>query len=74
MRRAIIFTLLLLLPTILHAGVVKWDGKPIPITISTERLTRIEFPETPGARAGRDPSVGSAEMSRMCDRTYVVHH
>jgi len=45
MQRAIIFTLLLLLPTILHAGVVKWDGKPIPITISTERLTRIEFPE-----------------------------
>jgi len=21
-----------------------------------------------------DPSVGSAEMSRICDRTYVVHH
>ncbi len=45
MRRAIIFTLLLLLPTVLHAGVIKWDGKPIPISISTERLTRIEFPE-----------------------------
>ena len=45
MQRAIIFTLLLLLPAVLHAGVIKWDGKPIPISISTERLTRIEFPE-----------------------------
>ncbi len=46
MQRAIIFTLLLLLPAVLHAGVIKWDGKPIPISISTERLTRMEFPET----------------------------
>jgi len=45
MRRAIIFTLLLLLPAVLHAGVIKWDGKPLPVSISTERLTRIEFPE-----------------------------
>ena len=45
MQRAIIFLLLLFLPTVLHAGVIKWDGKPIPISISTERLTRIEFPE-----------------------------
>ncbi len=45
MQRAIIFTLLLLLPAVLHAGVIKWDGRPIPISISTERLTRIEFPE-----------------------------
>lgn len=45
MRRAIIFTLLLLLPAVLHAEVVKWDGRPIPISISAERLTRIEFPE-----------------------------
>ena len=45
MQRAIIFSLLLLLPAVLHAGVIKWDGKPIPISISTERLTRIEFPE-----------------------------
>jgi hypothetical protein len=45
MQRAIIFTLLLFLPAVLHAGVVKWDGKPVPISISTERLTRIEFPE-----------------------------
>ena len=34
----------------------------------------LSFPKTPGARAGHDPSVGSAEMSRICDRTYVVHH
>jgi len=46
MQRAIIFTLLLLLPAVLHAGVVKWDGKAIPISISTERLTRVGFPET----------------------------
>ncbi|HJZ13119.1 MAG TPA: type-F conjugative transfer system secretin TraK, partial [Acidobacteriota bacterium] len=45
MRRAIIFTLLLLLPAVLHAGVVKWEGKPLPVSISAERLTRIEFPE-----------------------------
>src|SRR3970282_55246 len=46
MKPVIIFLLRLLLPAVLHAGVVKWDGKPIPISISTERLTRIEFPET----------------------------
>jgi hypothetical protein len=45
MRRAIIFALLLVFPTVLHAGVIKWEGKPISISISTERLTRIEFPE-----------------------------
>jgi TraK protein len=46
MRRAIIFTLLLFLPAVLHARVIKWEGKPISVSISTERLTRIEFPET----------------------------
>jgi hypothetical protein len=45
MQRAIIVTLLLLLPTALHAGVIKWEGAPISVSISTERLTRIEFPE-----------------------------
>ena len=45
MGRAIILVVLLLLPSILHARVVKWEGKPIPISTSTERLTRIEFPE-----------------------------
>jgi hypothetical protein len=45
MRRAIIFALLLALPASLHAGVIKWEGKPISVSISTERLTRIEFPE-----------------------------
>jgi len=32
------------------------------------------FPETPGTRAGHDPSVFSAEVNIICDRTYVVHH
>jgi hypothetical protein len=45
MRRAIIFALLLVFPTVLHARVIKWEGKPISVSISTERLTRIEFSE-----------------------------
>jgi hypothetical protein len=45
MRRAIIFALLLFSPAVLHARVIKWEGKPLPVSISTERLTRIEFPE-----------------------------
>jgi len=36
---------LLLLPSILGATIVKWEGKQISVSISTERLTRIEFPE-----------------------------
>jgi len=46
MQRAIILALLLFLPTVLHARTIKWDGKPISIAISSERLGRIEFPET----------------------------
>jgi hypothetical protein len=46
MRRAIIFALLLVFPAALDARVIKWEGKPILVSISTERLTRIEFPET----------------------------
>jgi hypothetical protein len=46
MQRAIIFALLLFLPAILHAGVINWEGKPLAISVSTERLTRVEFPET----------------------------
>jgi hypothetical protein len=46
MRRAIFLSVLLLLPSTLHARVIKWDGKPLPVSISTDRLTRIEFPET----------------------------
>ena len=46
MRCAIIFALLLVFPAGLHAGVVKWEGKPILVLISTDRLTRIEFPES----------------------------
>ena len=45
MQRAVIFALLLLFPTVVHAGLIKWEGKPISVSISTERLTRIEFPE-----------------------------
>lgn len=36
---------IVLLPSLLYAKVVKWEGKPISISISAERLTRIEFPE-----------------------------
>jgi hypothetical protein len=46
MTRAIIFALLLVFPDRVHAGVIKWEGKPISVSISTERLTRIEFPES----------------------------
>ena len=46
MRRAIIFALLLFFPAVLHARAIKWEGKPLSLSISTERLTRIEFPET----------------------------
>jgi hypothetical protein len=45
MQRAIIFALLLFFPTVLHARVIKWEGKPVSVSVSTERLTRIEFPE-----------------------------
>jgi len=46
MQRAIIFALLLFVPAVLHARVIKWEGKALLVSISTERLTRIEFPET----------------------------
>jgi hypothetical protein len=46
MRCAIIFALLIVFPAGVHAGVIKWEGKPISVSISAERLTRIEFPET----------------------------
>lgn len=45
MQRAIIIAVLLLGPTVLHARVIKWEGNPLSVSISTERLTRIEFPE-----------------------------
>ena len=45
MTRAIIFALLVVFPASLHAKVIKWEGKSISVSISTERLTRIEFPE-----------------------------
>jgi len=46
MQRAIIFALLLVFPAGLHARVIQWEGKPLLVSISTERLTRIEFPES----------------------------
>ena len=46
MRHAIAVALLLFFPTVLQARVIKWEGKPVSVSISTERLTRIEFPET----------------------------
>jgi hypothetical protein len=45
MRCAIIFGILLAFPISVHAGVIRWEGKPISVSISTERLTRIELPE-----------------------------
>jgi len=45
MRRAIIFALLIVFPAGVQAGVIKWEGKPFLVSISTKRLTRIEFPE-----------------------------
>jgi hypothetical protein len=41
---AIILALLLVSSLALHAGVIRWEGKPISVSISTERLTSIEFP------------------------------
>jgi len=37
---------LLVLPSILDARIAKWKEKPIPVSISAQRLTRIEFPES----------------------------
>jgi TraK protein len=45
MRRLIYLVVLLLSPAIVDARLVKWEGKPVSVSISTERLTRIEFPE-----------------------------
>ena len=45
MQRAIIFALLLLFSTVVYARVIKWKENLFPVSISIERLTRIEFPE-----------------------------
>jgi TraK protein len=45
MRCLFTMLVLLVLPSILEGGIVKWEGKPVSVSISTERLTRIEFPE-----------------------------
>ncbi len=49
---------LLLLPSQLQARVVKWEGKALSVLISAERLTRIEFPETP-----RSAFLGRSDIS-----------
>src|SRR5437870_4246782 len=46
MRRLFIMLALLVLPSILDARIAKWKGKPIPVSISAQRLTRIEFRES----------------------------
>ena len=40
-----LLVVLLLSPTLVDAKVIKWEEKPVLVSISTERLTRIEFPE-----------------------------
>ena len=45
MRCLFTMLVLLVLPSILEARIVKWEGKPLSVSVSTERLTRIEFPE-----------------------------
>jgi hypothetical protein len=47
MRYLIGLALLLLIASDLYASEVKWEGNPLVVSISTNRLTRIEFPETP---------------------------
>ena len=63
--RLIGLAVLLLLPSQLQARVVKWEGKPLMVLISTARLTRIEFPETPrSAFLGRyDTSIEKEDRS-----------
>jgi len=46
MKRLMVLLVMLLVPSVLEARVIKWEGKPISVSISTERLTRIEFPES----------------------------
>ena len=43
--RLIGLAVLLLFPSQLDARVVRWEGKALSVLISTDRLTRIEFPE-----------------------------
>jgi len=45
MRRLMLLVVLLLSPTLVDAKVIRWEGKPISVSVSTERLTRIEFAE-----------------------------
>src|SRR6266536_1738190 len=47
MRRLMLLIVLLLSPILVDAKVITWEGKSVSVSISTERLTRLEFPETP---------------------------
>jgi TraK protein len=42
-----LLVVLLLSPILVDAKVITWEGKSVSVSISTERLTRLEFPETP---------------------------
>ncbi len=55
-------------PTELLARVVKWEGKPLTALISTERLTRIDFPETPrcGFISRSDIAAEKEDRSILC--------
>jgi hypothetical protein len=52
-------------PISLHPGVIKWEGNPISVSISRERLTRIEFPQTlrPGFLSRSDIAVEKEDKS-----------
>jgi len=41
-----LLVVLLLSPILVDAKVITWEGKSVSVSISTERLIRIEFPET----------------------------
>src|SRR6266496_5185255 len=47
MRRLMLLVVLLLSPILVDAKVITWEGKSVSVSISTERLTQLEFPETP---------------------------
>src|SRR6266496_3742694 len=47
MRRLMLLVVLLLSPILVDAKMITWEGKSVSVSISTERLTRLEFPETP---------------------------
>jgi hypothetical protein len=71
MRRLMLLVVLLLSPTLVDAKVIKWEGKPVLVSISTDRLTRIEFPENlrSGFLGRSDIAVEREEKSLMSERS-----